>query len=151
MIGGFYVNELLMRLLARNDPHDALFAFYQSALAALAEAADLETVLRQFELRLLEELGYGVTLDRTALEGVPVSSDLSYAYDPEHGVRAAEACEGGTLISGATLLALAAGEALEPGQRREARTLLRAALAPHLGDKPLQSRELYRSWFGSGS
>nr|WP_245232451.1 DNA repair protein RecO [Thiorhodococcus minor] len=149
MLGGFYLNELLMRLLARNDPHDALFAFYQAALAALAEDPDLDTLLRQFELRLLDEIGYGMTLDRAASDGIPVQPDLSYVYDSELGVRLAGSAEPGPLLSGATLLALAAGGRLEAEQRREARALLRTALAPHLGDKPLQSRELYRRWFGA--
>nr|WP_240905646.1 DNA repair protein RecO [Thiorhodococcus mannitoliphagus] len=149
LIGGFYLNELLMRLLGRNDPHDALFAFYQVALTALAEGQDLDTVLRQFELRLLDEIGYGMTLDRAASDGIPVRSDLSYVYDQELGVRLSGLSEPGLVLSGATLLALAAGEPLEAEQRREARSLLRIALAPHLGGKPLQSRELYRRWFGA--
>nr|WP_242482492.1 DNA repair protein RecO [Thiocystis violacea] len=144
LVGGFYLNELLVRLLGRNDPHDALFAFYQAALTGLVEDADLETRLRQFELRLLDELGYGMTLDRVASNGSPVERELSYVYDTDSGVREADAG-----LSGATLLALAAGHRLEPWQRREARGLLRAALAPHLGERPLQSRELYRRWFGA--
>lgn len=151
LLGGFYMNELLLRLLGRNDPQDPLFAFYQSALSRLAEDADLETLLRQFELRLLDELGYGLRLDQVAEDGAPVLADQPYTYEREHGVRHGSERAGGFALSGATLLALANGERLAEGQRREARILLRDMLAPHLGGRPLKSRELYRRWFGSGA
>nr|WP_207280731.1 DNA repair protein RecO [Thiocystis violacea] len=151
LLGGFYLNELLLRLLGRHDPQDPLFAFYQSALSRLAEDADLETRLRQFELRLLDELGYGVRLDQVAEDGAPVLADRLYTYEREHGVRHASERAAGPRLSGATLLALTNGERLADGQRREARVLLREILAPHLGARPLKSRELYQRWFGSGA
>ncbi len=149
LLGGFYLNELLLRLLGRNDPHDALFAFYQAALTALAVGDDLETALRQFELRLLHELGYGMILNRVAVDGNPVVAERSYVYERDTGVRLAEAHESASTLSGATLLTLATGHPLAPDQRRQARVLLRSALEPHLGNRPLESRELYRRWFGT--
>lgn len=149
LLGGFYLNELLLRLLGRNDPHDQLFAFYQSALSRLSDGEDLETLLRQFELRLLDELGYGLTLDRLAEDGEPVRPDQTYVYEREIGVREADGV--GPRLSGSTLLALARGERLAQEQRREARVLLRQVLEPHLGGRPLKSRELYQRWFGSGA
>ena len=152
LVSGFYLNELLVRLLGRHDPHDALFAFYQAALSAVAGAGDLETTLRQFELRLLDELGYGLTLDRLAASGAKVEPHLTYLYDSDQGLRLAvqPQPESGPWLSGATLLALASGEPLTESQRREARRLLRSVLEPHLGERPLQSRELYRRWIGNG-
>lgn len=147
MLAGFYLNEILLRLLGRHDPHDALFAFYQAALTALAVSEDLETPLRQFELRLLHELGYGLTLDRLA-DGDSVTPEQLYVCERDAGVRLAGASETAPTVRGITLLALAAGLALAPDQRREARTLLRSALEPHLGGRALESRELYRRWFG---
>ena len=150
LVGGFYLNELLLRLLGRHDPHDALFVFYQSALLRLAEGDDLEALLRHFELRLLDELGYGLTLDRVADDGSPVVSDRHYVYERECGVRHAASSRAGLRLSGETLLALAKGARLDDPQKREARVLLRHVLEPHLGGRPLQSRELYRQWFGAG-
>ncbi len=148
LLAGFYLNELLIRLLGRQDPHDRLFDSYQAALAQLAEADDLDTLLRQFELRLLAELGYGLTLDREADSGEPVRADRSYYFEIERGVQTAAPGTREPILSGSTLLALARGISLEPTQRHEARRLCRQALAPHLGERPLQSRELYRRWYG---
>jgi DNA repair protein RecO (recombination protein O) len=117
----------------------------------LAKGDDLEALLRQFELRLLDELGYGLTLDRVADDDAPVLSEGFYVYEREHGLRHATADTAGFRLSGGTLLALARGEPLGDSQRREARTLLRAVLEPHLGGRPLRSRELYRQWFGAGA
>jgi len=140
---GLYLNELLVRLLGRGDPQDALFAFYNSALVSLAAAEEVEPVLRQFELRLLHEIGYSVVLDKEAMSGRPVVSGLRYVYEPEFGLR--EAGEGSLQfsVSGETLLRLVAGESLCGPMAREARGLLRRLLAPYLGDRPLKSRELF--------
>lgn len=148
LLAGFYLNELLIRLLGRHDPHDALFLFYQSALVGLGADGDLETLLRGFELRLLDELGYALTLDREAHSGAPVRPEHLYRVEPDLGVCRAGVGEQGQTLSGATLLALARGGALDPAQRREARLLLRAVLDAHLGGRPLASRELYRRWYG---
>lgn len=141
---GFYLNELLMRLLARQDPHEDLFAFYVAALEDLANGQGLDRVLRRFELRLLQVLGYGLVLDREADTGRPVSPAGRYCYVPERGIVAAIDGTPDETLSGATLLRLAAEEPPEGGQIREARRLLRAALAPHLGPRPLASREFFR-------
>ncbi len=141
---GLYLNELLVRLLARNDPHEALFAFYHAALSAMASGTDLDWTLRQFELRLLGELGYAPPLDREAQGDRPVDPACVYVIDPGHPPRLAGEGDSETLVSGATLLALARGAPLDPSQRREARTLLRRLLEPHLGPKPLKSRALFR-------
>jgi len=140
---GFYLNELLLRTLGRGDPHAHLFAFYHSALTDLGTGLDVETVLRQFELRLLQELGYAGTLDRDA-DGQPVSSGCRYIHVPEVGLRPAQTGDVGT--SGATLLGLAGGTSLTGELAREARAFMRDLLAPHLGGRPLKSRELFRRW-----
>jgi len=149
LLAGFYLNELLLRMLARHDPHDALFVFYQSTLSHLAEADDLETPLRHFECRLLAELGYGLRLDRVVDDGAPVTADAVYVYERERGPCRPSGSALGPRVSGATLLALAHDEPLTGEPRREARTLLRHVLEPHLGDRPLKSRELYRRWFAA--
>jgi len=143
---GFYLNELLLRLLERGDPHENLFAFYYAALARLAEDEDLETVLRQFELRLLDEIGYAPVLDREDGSGELVRPDLQYACGAGFGPRRIESGERGTGISGEILLGLAHGERFSGIAAREARQFMRSLLAPHLGSRPLKSRELFRRW-----
>jgi DNA repair protein RecO (recombination protein O) len=140
---GFYLNELLVRLLGRHDPHDPLFAFYHAALGGLCEG-DLETILRQFELRLLEELGYAPGLGRDGDTGLSVEAGRSYVVEPGQLPRRASPGESTAAVCGATLLALVGSAVLDAEQQREARTLLRRLLGPHLGSKPLKSRELFR-------
>ncbi|MBO8087521.1 MAG: DNA repair protein RecO [Marichromatium sp.] len=150
LLCGFYVNELLLRLLGREDPHDALLDDYQVALAALAAGDDLEPVLRRFELRLLDALGYGLALDVETATGRPVHATADYVFEPEQGLRAATATDDPRLCCrGATLQALAADAAPADAERaREARALLRAMLAPHLGERPLRTRALFQQWYG---
>ncbi len=141
---GFYLNELLMRLVGRNDPHEALFAFYYAALMELGQGGSPDTALRQFELRLLREIGYGIALERDAVSGESVLPGRRYAYEPEAGLRGALQPADTFTVSGETLLRLAAGQELRGAQAREARELLRRLLGPHLGGRPLKSRELFR-------
>ena len=149
LFSGFYLNELMLNLLPRNDAHPDLFDDYRRAVDELGAEGVLDRVLRTFEKRLLDALGYGPTLDRAADTGEPVSPDKRYRYLPERGPVEVEG-EGtgsgeGPAVSGRTLLALA-GERLECAderERREARHLMRAILAPHLGPRPLRSRQLF--------
>ena len=140
---GFYVNELLMRVLGRQDPHERLFLFYQRVLDELTGGADLDAPLRRFELRLLAELGYGPELDREAVGDQPVRPDRHYVYSNEQGLMQARSPDSNGAVSGATLLRLTGGEALTGVHAREARALMRRLLAPYLGERPLRSRALF--------
>ncbi len=142
ILSGFYLNELLLRLLQRHDPHPELFAVYEETLLHLCEGEEEQWTLRRFEVQLLDALGYGLSLDST-VEGEQVQSGRRYCYHLEQGPLPATG-EGGLLIHGETLLALASDA--EPGERTlmEAKRLLRAALGTYLGERPLRSRELYR-------
>ena len=141
---GFYVNELLMRLLQRNDPHEALFALYDKTLRELASALKVEQTLRQFEVSLLGELGYGLVLDRDVSSGEPLNPERRYQYLFEQGPVATVGSETSS-IKGSTLLALHRNEPLGPQALREARQMMRHILSAYLGEKPLKSRELFRS------
>jgi DNA repair protein RecO (recombination protein O) len=147
LFAGLYLNELLVRLLQREDAHPELFLAYARAVAALSgPAPPLEPVLRRFEFGLLEELGYGFPLDVDAT-GRPVRADARYRFEAEAGLVPGEGVEEGGLpargFPGAALLALAAGDLEDPETRRVAKRLARQALAPHLGDRPLHARALF--------
>lgn len=144
LISGLYLNELLVRILHRNDAHPRLFAAYTEALAGLAAGGSQEAVLRLFELTLLGELGYSFDLGCDGASGEPVAAGDLYRYEPGCGMvrlAVAEAVPEGA-YSGAQLLAMAAGE-LDGDARAACKRLLREALAEHLGDQPLRSRELF--------
>jgi len=135
---GFYLNELLLRLLPESDAHEALFDHYTLALANLNARPEVEPVLRQFELDLLSELGYAQSLGQLA-GGGELDPEARYGYEIEKGVTPASR---GALYSGRTLLALAAGDFSQSVTLAEGKILMRTLLAHYLGDKPLATRQL---------
>ena len=154
LYSGFYLNELLLRMLRRYDPHPELYVDYSSALAALVATSPtaVEPVLRLFECRLLEACGYGLQLREEATNGAPIDPEALYRYEPESGPAAvAENVRGGLLVHGRALLALAAARVETAADLRELKRLLRGVLAPHLGSRPLTSRALFRGQGRTGS
>jgi DNA repair protein RecO (recombination protein O) len=136
---GFYLNELLLRLLPEGDPHETLFDHYRATLEQLDGARDVEPVLRRFELDLLSELGYAQPLGQGA-DGSPLHPDRRYAYALDQGVVPARSGE--TSYQGRTLLDLARGDLSLPATLAEGKLLMRTLLAHYLGDKPLATRQL---------
>lgn len=142
LFSGMYLNELLMRLLPAEVPHPALFEHYALTLQALAEGRPLEPLLRAFEWRVLDELGYAFSLEHD-LDEQPIASDGQYRLRVDAGLERVELPQPG-LFSGAQLQALAQADWDAPGALLAAKRLMRQALAVHLGSKPLVSRELFR-------
>ncbi|MDA8107265.1 MAG: DNA repair protein RecO [Betaproteobacteria bacterium] len=142
---GFYLNELLLRLLPREDPHEALFDAYAASLERLASGEDEAAVLRAFERRLLAELGYAPLLERDAASGAPVDPGRRYAYELDRGPVPVAAAAGGELVvSGQTLLDVARDDYARPQTRDEARALMRTLIAQRLGGQPLHTRSVLR-------
>jgi len=141
---GFYINELLLRLLPRDDAHEALFDAYSEALARLAagepNGAAQSAILRGFERRMLAELGYAPVLDRDAANGAAIEPDKRYAYEAERGPVETRRSEGDSVISGRTLLDMAADDYDDARTREEARRLMRALIADRLGGQALHTR-----------
>ena len=103
---GYYLNELLLHLLPREDTHASLFAAYAAVLRRFADNLQ-EADLRRFERALLQELGYGLTLTHDA-QGVVIDPDAHYAYEIERGpVRLARPGNSALSVRGKTLLDLA--------------------------------------------
>jgi len=145
---GFYLNEVLMRILARNDPHAELFHYYENTLNELSSATDVEPILRSFEVLLLNELGYGLLLDQEAETGKEIKHDSFYAFEIEHGPREITRPDRHA-INGSTLHALAGNIPYHDREKSQARMLMRRLLTHYLGDRPLKSRELFKSFSGS--
>ena len=142
---GFYLNELLLRLLPRDDPHEALFDIYGQALKQLSEGNPQASVLRSFEKRLLSELGYAPLLEREALSGEPIEPSRRYVYEPDRGPMLSTTSSSQQLsISGQTLLDLAADEFTRPETRDEARMLLRSLIGQRLHGQVLHTRSVLR-------
>lgn len=137
---GFYVNELLLRLLPRDDPHEALFDVYGMSLARLAAGEDQPTILRGFELRMLTELGYAPVLDRDAVNGAQIDAAKHYAYEAERGPVETRRNSGESVVSGRTLLDMAADNYDSTRTRDESRRLMRALITERLGGQTLHTR-----------
>ena len=152
VFSGFYMNELIISLLHRHEPHPDLFDAYEKALKQLAEDEPEDRVLRYFEKALLQTLGYGLVLDSDVHSGEPVQSDKQYMYEFEYGPTIVNGHkEKGLLVSGTTLLALEKETLEQETHLREAKYLLRAILSHYLGNRKLASRELYNAFIKAGT
>ena len=142
LMSGFYLNELLLKLLPKEDRHAELYDAYASALAALASGEE-QPALRAFERVLLEELGYGLDLSRDAASGRPVESDRYYHFAPGRGVLAVRDGDPGPDIhSGRAVLAVARGEFGARDAQMAARGIFGAAIALCLEGRGLASRDV---------
>ena len=153
VVSGFYLNELLLRLLQRHDPHPVLFGYYAQTLQALHqpegsagdEAPEVieQRALRIFEKHLLREIGYALMLEHEVDGGAPIDPAGGYHYHLERGPVKCTEDTAGIRVQGASLLALQHETLHDAQSLRESKHLMRAALGLYLGGRPLRSRELY--------
>ena len=144
---GYYVNELVMKLVPRDDAQPPLYSAYARTIEALAGLGDAGVALRRFELELLAHLGYGVNLTHCARTQSPVVPERTYVWQAEKGLTELTDSQHGrdvVRIKGATLLALAEPETLAAQQANEAKPLMRAVLDFHLEQRSLASRQMLR-------
>lgn len=146
---GYYLNELLLRLLPREDPHPFLFERYAQILLHLGQSPRhqvAEADLRCFERALLGDLGYGLQLDRD-WQGAAIDPAAAYRYEMERGPVGLAAGEaGGWIISGQTLLDMTRDDYSRPVSRSEAKQLMRRLLAYYLDGVELESRKLFKEF-----
>lgn len=142
LICGFYLNELLLRLLPREDAHEALFLHYENALRALTRSDDHAVVLRKFEVALLQELGYAMPLTHEASSGKEIQAANEYLFEPDHGPNPWAPQQSGVQLRGKTLLDMAQDNYADPATQQQSKQLMRALISHYLGDKPLHTRQL---------
>ncbi len=169
----YYLNELLLRLLGKDQPQPMLFAHYAMALALLTEQPDqLELALRQFELQLLEAIGLLPDFANSDVHGQPINPDALYLYYPANArsvlqaedpdlyiaipksKKPAEAVlhsdgltqDHAVKVSGSTLIGLAEFDLTKAQTLQEIKPLMRRILRLHLGDKPLQSHSMFKAF-----
>jgi DNA repair protein RecO (recombination protein O) len=140
---GLYLNELLLRLLQREDAHPQLFAHYGHVLTGLMDS-DAEAIwLRRFERELLDELGYALNLD-TDCVGAPIEAEGVYRWQSGQGFMSSSTASEWNL-GGRSIQMLRQGEdGDDPAVQRDQRTLMRLALDELLEGKPLKSRQLFQ-------
>jgi DNA repair protein RecO (recombination protein O) len=156
LIMGLYVNELMVRLLAKNDPLENLFGFYQEVLKNLMAGDQSLISLRKFEIFLLQALGYGVDFEKTAM-GEPIKPETHYEYQVGNGFSAIsershedmgddKATSDDVRVArfkGKTLLAIADQDFSGSEVSNSAKVILRTTFHHLLGGKPLMSRKLF--------
>ena len=144
LLSAYYVNELMLFFLHRDDPQPEIFSLYADVVPALAAGAGVAATLRNFELELLGLLGYAVSLDQEAGTHEDVVADRYYDYRVEQGPVRVERDSGPLVFRGALLQAIGARQFDDEDVLRAASRLLREVISYHLGGKELQSRKVLR-------
>lgn len=142
LLCGFYLNELLLKLLARDDPHPALFNHYVASLNQLAHHEPAPIVLRKFERALLKETGVLGDFTICTATGSEVVSDGIYVVDPELGARLSTPTDKWPRVSGKTLLDMEREDYTDQQTQSQSKFLMRFLLAHHLGGTPINTRQI---------
>lgn len=144
LFSGFYLNELLVRVLQKQDPHPQLYTIYRHTLLELQGAELVQQALRLFEKKLLEELGYGLQLSRDFFTGDAILPERVYRFFPEQGFKQVDpdVCDR-MQFRGKSLLAFASEQLKDEESLRDAKRLMRIALTALLGVGDLQSRKFF--------
>lgn len=148
LLCGFYLNELLVKFLAREDAYEKLYDRYAQTILALAELEQarlgIEQILRPFELSLLQETGYAAALDRCVETNTVPETGKQYVYQPERGIRPWQADDPGhwPVLSGDTLAQIAVGDYAGAETLTESKQLMRFLLGLHLQDQVLTTRQI---------
>ena len=145
LYSGFYVNEVLTRVLENQTPYPQLFQQYLQCLTSLAaQPNQLEPTLRTFEFHTLKALGYGVDFTHCAATSEPVFANMWYQFRENEGF-IASLLQNNLSFLGKDLLAFEALDFSEKSTQQAAKRFTRLVLKPYLGSQPLKSRELFQT------
>ena len=148
LFAGFYVNELLLRLMGRGAPNEAVHSCYSRCLAGLATASATARTVRLFELRLLRALGYGIELEHDVETGQPIRPDDRYRFQPEHGFSlCSDSGAAAETYGGRELISLREERLDDARSLRAAKRLLAQSLNVYLGERPLRTRSILEDVF----
>ena len=146
-MAGFYMNEIIMRLLHKHESHPELFDSYDTTISKLLNDESEQILLRYFEKTLLQSLGYGVILDHDVHTNEVIIAEEEYYYVFDFGPSIeTHNAKPGIKISGETLLELNTETLFDTRNFNEAKMLFKSILNQYLGDKPLASRQLYQAY-----
>jgi DNA repair protein RecO (recombination protein O) len=144
LLACFYLNELLLKLTTRHDPHPSLFDAYHRVLEEFRGGRVLERGLRIFEKRLLGEVGYGLDLTSECHSGQRIVACGYYRFRPGEGLVAASSDDPGAL-PGSSLASLEQERLTSPAELADARRLLKCALEHCLEGRELATRAVARA------
>ena len=151
LFSALYMNELMVRLVHGHESDPDLFHAYERSLTALKSGDDVEPVLRNFEISLLDALGYGIEFEFEAFTGEKIQSGQWYFFQLETGFSKVEessidcSVEQGNrhYYPGREIINMGCQDYTDATTRKAAKSLLRQVLGVYLGDKPLKSRLLF--------
>jgi DNA repair protein RecO (recombination protein O) len=144
LLSGYYVNELILKLLHRHDRQPEIFAAYSRTIERLAGGKEVAAHLRQFEIELLRILGYALNLDHDTETTEPLRPQQQYEYRVEQGLVPVSDCEGPMVFRGAEIDAIRNQQFADPAVLKNAGSLLRNVIAYHLDGKELKSRKVLK-------
>lgn len=144
LLCGFYLNELLIRFLARDDPHPELFNYYQHALQSLGRQDNEAITLRKFERHMLQELGYALTLEQEVESGSPIVPSSTYFFEPDKGPVLKSARENSVQLLGKTLLDMARDDYSDPVTVQQSKQLMRTLINHYLDNQQLHTRQILK-------
>jgi len=155
LLSAYYVNELVLRFLTLEDPHTELFSYYMQTIEKLQSKKNIESVLRNYEKCLLDEIGYSLSLTHDVDTGEATNIEQQYYYVISEGPKRMNShsklsdqnniVEEGVVISGKALMELETGIFTNTESLKQAKHLMRAIISKHLGDVPLKTRTLSQS------
>jgi len=142
LLCGYYINELILRFIDKEDPYEILYAVYSEVISCLKANETIEQVLRKFECVLFQELGYGLNLSADIQTGELVDPSKIYYYEVEHGPALEPMSDSSVKVSGETLLALDNYTLVNKVSMQESKRLMRYIINFYLGGKPLKTHQL---------
>lgn len=140
---GFYLNEILIRLLPKMDAYPDLFDYYQQAMELMAISNNVEPILRRFERFMMESIGYGFSWTKTAFDAESICKEKIYRFVPNAGFLPVRAKDSSYCFIGEQILAIAEGNFDNAETLRVAKKIMRNTIQFHLGSRYLQSRKLF--------
>jgi DNA repair protein RecO (recombination protein O) len=145
LFSGFYLNELLLYLLAKQDPHPDIFHIYHETLQHLSQEYPLEPVLRRFERHFLAALGYELSF-MTDYHGAPIQPEKYYDYQHDKGfvlTDEARHYHPASIYQGQHLLSIHDDHYETAEILHVAKRIFRLKLSTLLGNKSLKSRQMF--------
>ena len=142
LVCGFYLNELIMRLVPKDDPYPRLYDFYHKTILAMTTNKSLNMILRRFELRLLQEIGYEVPL-KNDVQGSIIDPKKQYFYEAGSGASDDKKFSNQLVISGKTLIDMADNNYENKDTEKQSKQLMRYLINHYIGEKPLYSKQLF--------
>ncbi len=142
LLCGFYLNEIIVKLIQRDDPQSILFDNYVTAINQLGHAELRVGALRQFELNLLKAAGVINDVSYCIQQRTHVLAEMEYTVDPEAGTRPPQEGEVCVKVHGKTLLDMQAGDYSDARTQLQSKLLMRMLLAHHLHGVPINTRQI---------